>query len=73
MLPPGIDKINYVLNYVSSYIDDSGKPKEFTVCDEELKNILEDYCRKTDIKLKFRKKLPAAEKVRNYLINQMDG
>lgn len=73
MLPPGINKANFVLNYISRYIDKSGKPREFTVCDEELRNILDDYCRKTGIKLKFKKTLPAMKMLRSYMINHLDG
>ncbi len=65
LLSPSHNKFYAVINTLDDAIEHYGKPKQIKVTDEELHNILFDFCKKTNIKLSLVSRLPSANKAHN--------
>ena len=61
-----------VLNALTEYIDDYGKPTELRICDEELHGIIADFCKKVGIKLKMTKTLPQLNRLRKEMMKDLE-
>ena len=71
VLEPSYNKFNVVINALDEVIELHGKPKQIKVSDEDLHNILFDFCKKTNIKLSLVSRLPALNKARKESLSMM--
>ncbi len=71
MLEPSQNAVRAVAKSLCPTMAKFGRPASISVCDGELKTVVEDICRKTGVKLSVKKRLPALEEVRNELINTL--
>ncbi len=72
ILPPQIiypqdNKESILLNSILEIVFKIKKPKEIIVCDEEIQNIISDFCKKIGIKLTIKKSLKKSLKARKEL------
>jgi len=67
ILNPEDNKIDILFNSILKIIDKSGKPREIIICDNEIKNIISDFCKILGIKITVRKSIPALNKTRKGL------
>lgn len=65
MLSPDATKHVAVVNMLDGIMQKCGKPTEILVCDEEIKCILADICKKIGVKLSVKKRLPEIKRARN--------
>lgn len=70
LLNPSEDKFEILMDIMEFVCTKNGKPKEIIVCDEDIKCILTDLCKKAGIKLTLKKKLFRINQVKNELVNQ---
>lgn len=71
MLPPSRSQPDVLFGMLDHLIEQHGKPTEIVVCDEDIKGILADICKKIGIKMTVKKRLSALNKVRNDLLDQI--
>lgn len=64
MLHPKFDQPEEVIEVLTDIIEQHGKPSKISICDEELKGILSDFCNKIDVELTFMKRLKALNNIR---------
>lgn len=69
LLSPSHNRADILFNTLDHLIENYGKPKEILICDEDIKGVLEDVCKKVGIKLTVRKRLAAVNKARNELLD----
>ncbi|MBQ4510421.1 MAG: hypothetical protein II984_06820 [Clostridia bacterium] len=66
---PAADKINVLINCIGNTIKRYGKMSEIFVCDDDVKNIISDFCSKIGIKVTKTNKMSNLKKARNQLIS----
>ena len=71
MLAPTHNQVNAVFNTFDYLIEKCGKPTEILICDEDIKGILADVCRKVGIKLTVKKRLSALNNARKTVLTQI--
>lgn len=71
MLSPSHNQPDVLFNMLGHLVERHGKPAEIVICDEDIKGILSDGCKKLGIKLTVKKRLPAVTKARNSLLEQI--
>ena len=71
MLSPTHNQPGIIFNMLDQFVDRYGKPSELLICDDDLKGILTDVCKKVGIKLTVRKRLSAASRARKELLAQI--
>lgn len=71
MLSPSQNQPGIVFNVLDCLIERYGKPSEIAICDEDLKGILTDVCKKVGIKLTVKKRLSAVNNARKKLLAQI--
>ncbi len=71
MLSPSHNQPGIVFNVLDHFVERYGKPSEIAICDEDLKGILSDVCKKVGIKLTVKKRLPAVNNARKMLLAQI--
>ena len=68
---PSHNQPGIVFNMLDRFVERYGKPSEILICDEALKGILTDVCKKAGIKLTVKKRLSAVNNARNKLLSQL--
>jgi hypothetical protein len=68
MLSPSHNQPGIVFNVLDHFVERYGKPSEILICDEDLRGILTDVCKKVGIKLTVKKRLSAVNNARNKLL-----
>ncbi len=63
--------VNAVADDLCTTMAELGRPASIALCDDDLKAIVEDLCRKTRVKLTFKKRLPALKAARDELLKMM--
>lgn len=71
MLSPSHNQPGIVFNILGHFVQRYGKPSEIAICDEDLKGILFDVCKKVGIKLTVKKRLSAVNNARKMLLAQI--
>lgn len=71
MLSPSHNQPNVIFNMLDHLVEQYGKPSEIAICDEDLKGILSDACKKVGIKLTVRKRLSAVNNARKTILTQI--
>lgn len=71
LLAPKKYPVTHVFDILVDLCQERGKPAEIQICDEELKSGLEDFCKKTNIKLTMRKQLNKLTTARNFVLEQI--
>ena len=71
MLSPSHNQPGIVFNVLDHFVERYGKPSEILICDEDLRGILTDVCKKVGIKLTVKKRLSAVNNARNKLLSQL--
>lgn len=71
MLSPSHNQPGIVFNVLDHFIERYGKPSEIAICDEDLKGILSDVCKKVGIKLTVKKRLSAVNNARKTILAQI--
>ena len=71
MLSPSHNQPGAVFNVLDSLMIQYGKPAEILICDEDLKGILCDACKKVGIKLTVKKRLSAVNNARKKLLERI--
>lgn len=65
------NQVNMVFNAMEDLFRTVGRPKTIKLCDRELEAILSDFCRKLGIRVSYTKNLPALNRVRKMLVDDM--
>ena len=68
MLSPSHNQPGIVFNVLDHFVERYGKPSEIAICDEDLKGILSDVCKKVGIKLTVKKRLSAINNARKKIL-----
>ena len=71
MLSPSHNQPGIVFNVLDHFVERYGKPSEIIICDEDLKGILSDVCKKVTIKLTVKKRLSAINNARKTILAQI--
>ena len=71
MLSPSHNQPGIIFNVLDRFVERYGKPSEILICDEDLKGILTDVCKKVGIRLTVKKRLPAVNKARKELLSRL--
>ena len=71
MLSPSHNQPGIVFNVLDHFVKRYGKPSEIAICDEDLKGILTDVCKKVGIKLTVKKRLSAVNNARKTILAQI--
>ena len=70
-LEPSYNKFNVVINALDDIFELHGKPNQIKISDEDLHNILFDFCKKTNIKLSLVSRLHSLNKVHKECTSMM--
>ena len=60
-----------VFNAMEDLFRTVGRPKTLKLCNRELEGILSDFCQKLGVRVSYTKNLPALNRVRKMLVNDM--
>ena len=71
MLHPKYDQPEVVLDALTDIIEWHGKPSKISICDEEIKGILSDFCNKIDVELAVTKSLKALNTIRKEFLAEI--
>lgn len=71
MLSPSHNQPGIVFNVLDHFVERYGKPSEIAICDEDLRGILSDVCKKVGIKLTVKKRLSAVNNARKTILAQI--
>lgn len=71
LLSPSHNQPGVVFQVFDNLIEKYGKPSEIVICDEDLRGILANVCKKVGIKLTVKKRLSAVKNARMTIIEQM--
>ena len=71
LLAPDDDKIELLFNIFEFFADKREKPNEIFICDEDIRGIIANVCKKCDIKLTMKKRLPKISEARDDLIKHI--
>ncbi len=71
MLAPSQNQPSIVCNMIDCLTERYGKPSEIAICDEDLRGILTDPCKKVGIKLTVKKRLSAVNNARKTILAQI--
>ena len=71
LLEPDDDKIALTFEIFEYFAEKRGKPNEIFICDEDIKGIISDVCKRCGIKLTMKKHLPKISEARNDLIKHI--
>ena len=71
MLHPENDCPEEVIEALTDIIEQSGKPSKISICTEELKAILSDFCSKIDLELVVTEELKALNNIRKEFLSEI--
>ena len=71
LLTPEQELLGIAFNLLDQLIEKYGKPQEILICDESLRGILADACKKVNIKVTVKKRLSQVNAARKKLIETM--